>query len=251
MLAVNPDVRAPLSEVLNHPWMVRGFNGPPDALLLHREPLRVDELEKQVICGMTGFGFDSEEEIERQLIQILNSDGYHRAVQVYERKRVPGDVGRLDLHGENESPSNSSLTISHAISTSSNKLEPPPTTAKPKKRFAFDFCRRRFFKYLSLSHGDPPFQSHIPNAPDPPTIPQKNKPFLGFGFYWRKLFSSGSSPPGSQSPSQSHSSQDCHIDPTNGYHPLISMYFLTREKLERERVYGPGSFASSGSPYIV
>jgi hypothetical protein len=162
MLAVDPSVRAPLSEVLNDRWMVRGFDGAPDTHL-HREPLRVDELETEVIRGMTGFEFGSEEEIERQLVQILNSDGYQRAVQIYEGERIPGGVvGEPNLHG--------------------------------------------------LSRSSP-----------------------------------GSSPPGRQSPSQSHlpsSSQDRHIDPTKGYHPLISMYFLSREKLERgERV-----FASSRSP---
>ena len=34
-------------------------------------------------------------------------------------------------------------------------------------------------------------------------------------------------------------------DPTRGFHPLISIYFLVRERMERERVYGPGHFASS------
>ena len=35
------------------------------------------------------------------------------------------------------------------------------------------------------------------------------------------------------------------LDPTQGFHPLVSMYYLAREKLERDRVYGPGQFASS------
>lgn len=35
------------------------------------------------------------------------------------------------------------------------------------------------------------------------------------------------------------------LDPTRGYHPLLSIYYLVREKQEREKVYGPGVFASS------
>jgi hypothetical protein len=35
------------------------------------------------------------------------------------------------------------------------------------------------------------------------------------------------------------------LDPTRGYDPLISIYYLAREKMERERVYGKGHFASS------
>ncbi|KAJ7491240.1 kinase-like domain-containing protein, partial [Mycena latifolia] len=32
MLVADPALRASLSEVLSHPWMVRGFSGPPDTL---------------------------------------------------------------------------------------------------------------------------------------------------------------------------------------------------------------------------
>jgi hypothetical protein len=206
MLAVDPSVRAPLSEVLNDRWMVRGFDGAPDTHL-HRKPLRVDELETEVIRGMTGFEFGSEEEIERQLVQILNSDRYQRAVQIYEGERIPGGVvGEPNLHGLSRSLPNSPLTVSHDRSISNNQPD-PPATAKRNNRFSmFDFFRRK-----------------------------------------SKLSSPGSSRPGRQLPSQSHlpsSSQDRHIDPTKGYHPLISMYFLSREKLEREERV----FASSRSP---
>lgn len=34
-------------------------------------------------------------------------------------------------------------------------------------------------------------------------------------------------------------------DPTRGYHPLLSIYYLVRERMERDRIYGPGVFASS------
>ena len=82
---------------------------------------------------------------------------------------------------------------------------------------------------------------------------KKSKCFSGFEFYRQKLFSPGSSPPTtpmSHSPpnSRSHLSLgDARepADPTYGFHPLISIYFLVREKMERERVYGLGHFASS------
>ena len=35
------------------------------------------------------------------------------------------------------------------------------------------------------------------------------------------------------------------LDPTLGYHPLISIYYLVHEKMQREKVYGQISFASS------
>ena len=69
MLVTNPAARAPLSEVLSHPWMLRGFRGPPDSHLVHREPLRADELDRNVIKGMKGFEFGTEEDIERKLVE--------------------------------------------------------------------------------------------------------------------------------------------------------------------------------------
>lgn len=189
MLVTNSDLRASLSEVLSHPWMVRGFSGPPDAHLLHREPLRADELDRQVIRGMKGFEFGSEEDIEKKLIQVIESDSYIRAVQALEH-RTFGRNGHA-AHG-----GNSTL----------------------KQRDA---------------------------------IKRKLERFLSFEFYRRKLFSTAASslgPPLSNSPptSQSHLSHttptDQTLDPTRGFHPLISMYYLAREKLERERVY---HFASS------
>jgi len=61
--------------------------------------------------------------------------------------------------------------------------------------------------------------------------------------------SSGGEPP---TPSENHLSHPPlnepnrePVDPTSGYHPLLSIYYLVREKLKRDRVYGPGLFASS------
>ncbi|CCL98872.1 uncharacterized protein FIBRA_00879 [Fibroporia radiculosa] len=210
MLVTNPTSRASLSEVLSHPWMLRGFRGPPDSHLVHREPLRADELDRQVIRGMKGFEFGTEDEIENRLIEILESDAYYRAVQNWERKRmIPNGRNGSGRHWE--SLSNSSLAISQD-STANGKDSP----SKSKRRFS------------------------------------------GFDFYRRKLFSASSSPPGtpfagSPPTSQSHlsntslndPSQREPPDPTYGFHPLISMYFLSREKMEREKVYGPGHFASS------
>ena len=214
MLVTNPSARATLQEVMSHSWMVRGFPGPPAIHLVHREPLRADDLDRQVIKGMKGFEFGTEDEIERKLIHILESEGYTRAVQYWERKR---NVGNLNGNGSNyngsrwgESFSNSSLAISFDSNNSSKN-----------------------------------------------DAPKKSKRFSGFDYYRRKLFSPASSPPGtplSHSPPNSQH-QLAHpsfsdpnrepMDPTKGFHPLISMYYLSREKLERDRVYGPGQFASS------
>lgn len=207
MLVTNPSARATLQEVISHPWMLRGFSGPADSHLVHRDPLRADELDRQVIKGMQGFEFGSEPDIEAKLVKVLESDAYLRAVQAWDRKRGNGHTGKWG-----ESVSNSSLAIS------------------------FD--------------GKDGAGSSLGK--------QKSRRFSGFDFYRRKLFSPASSPPGSpmsNSPpgSSSHLGSPMSLgdanrepaDPTRGFHPLISMYYLARERLERERVYGPGHFASS------
>jgi len=204
MLVTNPAARASLAEVLEHPWMVRGFNGPPDSHLVHRDPLRVDELDRQVIRGMKGFEFGSEEEIERKLVAVLESEAYTRAIATWDRKRGRNG-GRWG-----ESFSNSSLAISFDGS-SSNIHKDSLTPSKKSKRFSgFDFYRRKLFSPAS----------------SPPTTPSH-------------------SPPNSQSHLSITDAGREPVDPTRGFHPLISMYYLAREKLERERVYGPGHFASS------
>ncbi|KAH9920596.1 uncharacterized protein B0H18DRAFT_1023487 [Fomitopsis serialis] len=205
MLVTNPGARAPLAEVLAHPWMVRGFSGPPDSHLVHREPLRSDELDRAVIRGM-------KDEIEQKLVEILESELYYRSVQHWERKRMLPN-GRNGNGRHWESLSNSSLAISDGSYTVNGKNDTP---SKAKRRFSgFDFYRKKFFSPASSPPGSP---------------------FAG-------------SPPTSSShlsnSSLTDSSQREPPDPTYGFHPLLSIYFLAREKMEREKVYGPGTFANS------
>ncbi|KZT30084.1 Pkinase-domain-containing protein [Neolentinus lepideus HHB14362 ss-1] len=209
MLVTNPTARAPLSEVMSHPWMVRGFPGPPDPHMVRREPLRPDELDKTVIRQMNGLEFGTDEKIEKKLVDILESDAYQRAVQHWERKRDLAN-GRNGHSKWGESFSTSSVALSYDGSKHESS-----TPSKPKsRRFSgFDFYRRKFFSPSSSpsstpSHSPPASQSHLSHL---------------------SLTDLQREPP----------------DPTGGYHPLISMYYLAREKLERERVYGPGHFASS------
>ncbi|PWN20991.1 Pkinase-domain-containing protein [Microstroma glucosiphilum] len=41
------------------------------------------------------------------------------------------------------------------------------------------------------------------------------------------------------------------LDPTRGFHPLISIYYLVSEKMERERLYGHSFFASSNASLLA
>jgi len=83
----NPTGREALAEVMNHPWTTRDFPGSPDPHIVRREPLRSDERDGNVIRGMKGFEFGTEEAIEKKLVEVLESDVYHRAVQHWEGKQ--------------------------------------------------------------------------------------------------------------------------------------------------------------------
>ncbi|KAF8166602.1 kinase-like domain-containing protein, partial [Mycena galopus ATCC 62051] len=150
MLVTNPALRAPLSEILAHPWMLRGYTAPPTPHLVRREPLRPSDIDPKVIKGMSGFEFGSDvAEIQERLLAVLESESYTRALFA--------------------SPSPS----------------PTPT-------------------------------------PSTPTTPMPSQSALSLGAL-----------------------QPEDRDLTRGFHPLVSMYYLAREKMERERVYGTGVFASS------
>ncbi|RYO75295.1 hypothetical protein DL766_003303 [Monosporascus sp. MC13-8B] len=109
MLVTEPKHRATMHEVMNHPWMTKGYGGPPENYLPHREPLKLP-LEPEVINAMTGFNFGPPEVIKAQLTKIIESEDYKRAIQLSQKE----------------------------------KESPPPTKDIEKKRpFGFDFYKRR------------------------------------------------------------------------------------------------------------
>lgn len=158
MLVTEPRSRLPLSEVMSHPWMTKGFNGPPDTYLHNREPLQLP-LDPVVIEKMTGFDFGSPEYISRELTKVIESEEYQSAVRLRNRNI-------LDLTPGNE-----------------------------RKKGVFDFYKRR----NSINSRD--------------TLPNMSAEAVHLG-----------------------------NDPVNAYSPLISIYYLVREKYEREKVeVNPGA----------
>ncbi|KAK6194138.1 transcriptional regulator [Pestalotiopsis sp. IQ-011] len=109
MLVTDPKARATMHEVLNHPWMTKGYGGPPENHLPAREPLTLP-LDQEVINAMTGFNFGPPEVIKAQLTRLIESDDYKRAVSMWQKEK---DI-------------------------------PVPTKDVEKKRgFGFDFYKRR------------------------------------------------------------------------------------------------------------
>ena len=176
MLVTNPEERANLTEVLNHPFMSKGgYDGPPPSHLIHREPLRAEELDMEVIKAMDGFTFGTPEQIREELRAVLQTENYLSCLAVWDsrrdRKRGPGK------------------------SSSSTALSDMNDSPKKKRFSGFDFKKRIFKEEKRVEE---------------PIIREKEA-----------------------------------LDPTRGFDPLISIYYLAKEKMEREKVYGRGHFASS------
>lgn len=85
MLQTNPAERATLHEIMNHPWMTKGCNGPPDNYLPVRKPLTLP-LDAAVIEKMTGFDFGDADVITSQLTKVLESEDYQRAIRAQEKR---------------------------------------------------------------------------------------------------------------------------------------------------------------------
>ncbi|OCF41735.1 CAMK/CAMKL/KIN1 protein kinase [Kwoniella heveanensis CBS 569] len=176
MLNINPAERATLSEVLAHPFLTKGYEGPMESYLIHREPLRADDIDWDIVTAMEGFTFGTPETIYDDLRAVLTSEAYISCVNAWEsrkdRRRGPGMSG-------------STMSVSDV------------SDSPKKKRFSgFDFAKKKLFKEEKKVE-EPVYKEKEPQ------------------------------------------------DPTRGFDPLISIYFLAREKMERERVYGKGHFASS------
>lgn len=86
MLVTDPKARATMHEVLNHPWMTKGYGGPPENHLPAREPLTLP-LDQDVINAMTGFNFGPPEGIKAQLTKLIESDDYHRAIALWQKEK--------------------------------------------------------------------------------------------------------------------------------------------------------------------
>lgn len=155
MLVTDPKQRATMQEVLNHPWMTKGYNGPPDNYVPPREPLTLP-LEPEVIHAMQGFNFGSPETINAHLTRIIESEEYQQAVRLYQRER--------------DSPQ-------------------PTREVEKKKSFSFDFYKRRNSATVSR---------------DTLSVPSSDALQLG-------------------------------TDPLNAFSPLLSIYYLVREKQGREQ----------------
>ena len=98
MLVTDPRQRASLGEIVNHPWITKGFNAPPENYLPHREPLQLP-LDPQIVEKMTGFDFGPSDFITRELTKVLSSEDYQNAVRNNAREQAAHAVGSEKRRG--------------------------------------------------------------------------------------------------------------------------------------------------------
>lgn len=118
MLVTDPKQRASLTEIMNHPWMNKGYSGPPDNFLPSREPTQLP-LANDVIEKMTGFDFGPPDYITAQLTKILESDEYQNAVKANPREQPPPSYvekkrGVFDFYKRRNSTSRETLSAPSA-----------------------------------------------------------------------------------------------------------------------------------------
>ncbi|KAI5257234.1 Pkinase-domain-containing protein [Aureobasidium subglaciale] len=89
MLVTDPTQRATLAEIMVHPWMTKGFGGPPENYLPPRKALQLP-LDPRVLKKMDGFDFGTAEYIEQQLTKIIQSEEYQKSVVAMERRHQSG-----------------------------------------------------------------------------------------------------------------------------------------------------------------
>ncbi|KAK9710323.1 Serine/threonine-protein kinase [Basidiobolus ranarum] len=92
MLVTNPSQRATMTEILQHPWISKGYDGPPNSYLPHRPPLQLP-LNMDIIRGMSGFEFGDENHIREELEKIVGSESYQNQIVQSSTFKLPRSFG--------------------------------------------------------------------------------------------------------------------------------------------------------------
>lgn len=75
MLVVDPTKRASLAEVIQHPWMIRGYESPVAGYVPRRAPLTLP-LDPQIIQAISALDLGSSTTISEELTKIVTSPDY-------------------------------------------------------------------------------------------------------------------------------------------------------------------------------
>ncbi|KAI8144223.1 kinase-like domain-containing protein [Fennellomyces sp. T-0311] len=112
VLVTNPSNRSTVSEIMVHPWMLRGYDGPIENHIPPRQPLTLP-LDMAVVRRMTVFTkFGTEEEIKEHLEQIITSEQFQEASRLRTQRSCS--------HSRNGSTSSTGSSGFFSILSSSN-----------------------------------------------------------------------------------------------------------------------------------
>ncbi|KAL9546411.1 hypothetical protein MBANPS3_006672 [Mucor bainieri] len=121
MLVTHRKQRATMSEVIVHPWMNRGYDAPVENYLPKRKPLQLP-VDMDVVRGMRGFEFGTEDAIKTELEAIIASDAYQSSAK---------QVELMAERSFEEAPSSSLLLRRRSFSYAMNDPQSMPAAYHP------------------------------------------------------------------------------------------------------------------------
>ena len=214
MLVTNPLLRAPLTEVSNHPWMIKGHSGPPPTHVPARQPLRPDmPFDTEVIKGMKGFEFGNSYEIERRLRDVLNSPAYLSALAEWDKRNL--NLSHKSEPDLNNYSGDLNAHVQH--------------TPHHHRRFSQQYSTKSGAGTGDVDKELPTSMSASQALSDAHQRPSRlSKRFSGLDFYKRKLAGSSIANAFTSINDQTvNGERDCrfdaskpYLDPTQGFHPL-------------------------------
>lgn len=204
ILVVNSKERITLHEVMTHPWMTRGYDAPPESYVPPRRPI-VAPLNPVIIQQMAEYEFGNYDYIKNTLDKLLNSPQYIDAVQNWYKindaspTRSHESTSSFSSHGASSNSGDSTGALSPSASANRNRITTTLSQGSPQhgsrpKHFGFDFHRRS----LSFGLGE----HHAPHVDQFSATAEMLEPGMA--------------------------------DPTDAYHPYLSLYYLIQEDMERK-----------------
>lgn len=204
ILVVNSKERITLHEVMTHPWMIRGYDGPPESHVPPRRPI-VAPLNPMIIQQMAEYEFGNYDYIKSTLDKVLNSQQYIEAVENWYKindvspSRSHDSAASYVSYGASSNSGDSTGALSPSASANHNRITTTLSQGSPQhgsrsKHFGFDFHRRS----LSFGLGD----HHAPQVDQFSATAEMLQPGMA--------------------------------DPTDAYHPYLSLYYLIQEDMERK-----------------
>lgn len=170
MLVVDPAKRATLKEVINHPWMNKGFDFVVPNYLPVRQPLTLP-LDPDVINIIASFDLGSASAIAEELTVIITSDEYQTAVETWYRNIK---LGRQNYPIGYSAPLDPTSGF-HPLVSIYYLVEEMRTRKRAKEEAIKSQIRKQEMEYSEVGKSQLPHpMSPVPPLPSTPQIPQQS-----------------------------------------------------------------------------